>query len=104
MIVHFGYRDASGEYFVTLDAARCDGCGACIDACPKGALEKTTAFVELEDKTVAGVKEGFRRRLRETCSDCMRGRAPGPATCAAACERGCLTVVWSEATSAPSEP
>lgn len=96
MKVHFGYRDGSGEYFVIVDTARCDGCGACIEVCPKGALEKTSAFVGLEDKAVAGVRDEFRRRLREVCSGCAREPAP----CAVACPPGCLTVIWTE--SAPS--
>ena len=36
---NYGYADATGEYYLTIDTARCDGCGDCVPACPENILE-----------------------------------------------------------------
>ncbi len=39
MIIQYGYTDASGEYYISVNTDNCDGCEDCIGACPKGLLE-----------------------------------------------------------------
>ena len=39
MIANFGYKDGSGEFFITIDTDKCNGCGDCIPVCPAGVLE-----------------------------------------------------------------
>ncbi len=90
MIAHYGYRDASGEYFIAVDSSKCDGCGKCVEACPGKALEMTTQFLDLEDKTVAGVGEEKHRRLKDVCSACARGRS----ACEPACPFGAITMTY----------
>jgi hypothetical protein len=31
LIANYGYKDGSGEYFITLDTDKCDGCGKCVE-------------------------------------------------------------------------
>jgi len=35
MLANYGYKDGSGEYFITIDTEKCDGCGKCVEACPE---------------------------------------------------------------------
>jgi ferredoxin len=50
MIIHYGYADASGKYYVSIDAEKCDGCNSCIERCPEKALKIDTVMVDLDDK------------------------------------------------------
>ncbi len=34
MFANYGYKDGSGDYFLTIDTDKCDGCGDCVIACP----------------------------------------------------------------------
>ena len=34
MLANYGYKDASGDFFITIDTDKCDGCGDCVSACP----------------------------------------------------------------------
>ena len=31
MLANYGYKDASGDFFITIDTDKCDGCGALKD-------------------------------------------------------------------------
>ena len=39
MIIHYGYSDGEGEYRISVDTDKCDGCGACVEVCPKSLFE-----------------------------------------------------------------
>lgn len=39
MIIHYGYADGSGEYYLIVDTDKCDGCGRCVEVCPNDILE-----------------------------------------------------------------
>ena len=34
MLANYGYKDASGDFFVTIDTDKCNSCGDCVPACP----------------------------------------------------------------------
>ena len=34
MKISYGYSDGTGEYYITVDTGKCDGCGKCVEACP----------------------------------------------------------------------
>ncbi len=78
---------------MVIDAGKCDGCGKCVATCPQKALEMTTLFIDLEDKSVAAVTEQHRKKIKYTCSSCKpeSGKAP----CVLACERGAIKCVWN---------
>ena len=84
MITHYGYIDGSGEYYVSIDSEKCNGCGKCIKACPQGALQLEAMFIDLEDKTVASVSEDHRKKIKYTCAACK------PETNNAPCVQACV--------------
>lgn len=113
MLANWGYQDGSGEYFITIDTDKCDGCGKCADACPQNALEIGEDPADpLRDDPVAFVSEEQRKKLRYTCSPCKTyltsagGSAasrPSPETlarelknlpCVAECEKEAITHSW----------
>jgi len=59
---------------IAIDSSLCDGCGACVDACPKGILKLSDSSVR-----VINIID---------CSLCME--------CESACEKGVLKVGWDE--------
>jgi Fe-S-cluster-containing hydrogenase component 2 len=92
IITHYGYSDGSGEYYIIIDAEKCNGCGECVKQCPKGALELITVTVDIDDKLVAAVTEEHRKKIKYTCSPCKpeSGRTP----CVVACKQKAITCTW----------
>jgi ferredoxin len=91
VIINYGYKDGSGEYFLAIDSGKCDACGKCVPACPAKALEMTTVFADLEDKPVMGVKEASRKSLHDACSSCDHS---GKAPCEIACPTRAIKLTW----------
>ena len=92
-ITHYGYSDGSGEYYIIIDAEKCNGCGECIQKCPQNVLKMETAFIDLEDKMVAAVTEEQRKKIRYTCSPCKPERDTAP--CVQACDQKALKLAWN---------
>jgi Fe-S-cluster-containing hydrogenase component 2 len=93
MITHYGYSDGSGEYYVVIDAEKCNGCGKCVDNCPQSALELVTMLIDLDDKTVAAVTEHHRKNIKYTCSSCRPENGKSP--CVLTCEQKAVKCVWN---------
>jgi len=92
MITHYGYSDASGEYYITIDTNKCTGCAKCVNSCPQAALQMETMFIDLEDKTVASVTEANRKKIKYTCAPCKPEINNTP--CAQACEAKAISCTW----------
>jgi len=93
MIIYYGYRDSSGEYYIIVDSEKCDGCGKCIKQCPQNALEVATMMIDLEDKLVAAVKKEHIKKIKYTCSPC---KPENNATlCMSACEKKAILCIWN---------
>jgi len=86
--VHYGYSDGTGNYFITIDAGRCDGCGECVPACPSGILE---VVEEDSSQPKARVKEAARKKLAFLC--------PGFPACSRRLEMNCHRVCPGDAIS-----
>lgn len=39
VIAHYGYKDGSGEYYITIDTDKCNSCSKCVDECPKNIFQ-----------------------------------------------------------------
>jgi len=92
VIVHYGYIDGSGEYYIVINSDKCDGCGKCVEKCPKNALEKITEFIDLEDKTVAAVNEEHRKKISYTCAQCNPQLNCTP--CVLSCDQKAIWCIW----------
>lgn len=91
VIIHYGYKDGSGEYFISVDTDKCNGCGKCVEVCPQGVLETRTMMIDLEDVIVAAVTEEHRKKIKYSCAPCKPEKNP---PCVVACELGAFTHTW----------
>lgn len=64
MKIHYGYTDGTGEYTITIDTGRCNGCGDCVQVCPSGIF-----IVDKDDsgQLNAMVREEARKELEFLC-------------------------------------
>lgn len=92
MIIHYGYSDGSGEYYISIDAEKCNCCGKCIEECPQRALKPGCVMVDLEEKPVATVEEKHRRNIKYTCSPCKPESRQVP--CVFVCDKDAISCTW----------
>jgi ferredoxin len=64
MLANYGYADASGDYFITVDTDKCTGCGRCAEICPKDIFEMV---LDDYDETVPVVRNQITRELGHEC-------------------------------------
>jgi ferredoxin len=93
MIIHYGYADGSGKYYVSIDAEKCDACEICIEKCPQKALKIDTVMIDIEDKQVVVVHEEHRKKIQYTCASCHQGKK---IHCVQACEKGAIAATWQK--------
>ena len=91
MIANYGYKDGSGEYFVSLDTALCNGCGDCVPACPSGVLE---IILNDYDEQVAAVTDDQRRKLKYSCAPCKPVSDRPVLPCVAVCKPAAIRHSW----------
>lgn len=95
MIAQYGYKDGSGEYFISIDTDKCTGCEDCIPACPAGVLELCeNEFDPLAEQMVAAVTEEHRKKIKYSCAPCKPSTGPKPLPCVVACEPNAITHSW----------
>ena len=90
MIANYGYTDGSGDYFITIDTDKCNGCAECVRVCPKGLFEVAP---DDYDKSVALVKEEFVNRVSYVCPGHKRCLSLG-VDCHSACTPGAISHTW----------
>jgi Fe-S-cluster-containing hydrogenase component 2 len=96
MIANFGYKDGSGEFFISIDTDKCDGCGDCVPICPSNIFE-----VRDEDPNdpfrgmpVAAIKESERKKIKYACSSCKPVSDRPPLPCVGVCKAGAIKHSW----------
>jgi len=86
MLANYGYADASGEYYITIDTNKCNGCGECVRICPKDIFEMV---LDDYDEKVPIVREEVCRQLGHECEAEVCGYK-----CQEVCEQKAITHSW----------
>jgi len=95
MKANYGYKDGSGEYFITVDTEKCTGCGDCVSACPADVFEIVAdPFDPLAESEIAVVREEHRNKLKYSCAPCKPTGERPPLPCVEACKPGAIEHSW----------
>jgi NAD-dependent dihydropyrimidine dehydrogenase PreA subunit len=71
MKASYGYTDGSGDFFITIDTDLCDGCGACVKACPTGVFTVGEDECDpLNENPVGAVAKEQRNKIQHACGPC----------------------------------
>lgn len=93
MKANYGYKDGSGDFFISVDTDLCTGCGLCVEACPCGVMvvgeDENDPF---SDDEVASVCDGERKKIKYTCAPCKGEGKIEP--CVGACGPGAIKHSW----------
>lgn len=96
MLANYGYSDGSGNYFITIDTGKCDGCGDCVTVCPARVFEVVDEDPNdpMNDKPQATVCLDKRKKVKYECGPCKppSGRLQLP--CVQACKSGAISHSW----------
>lgn len=95
MLANYGYQDASGDFFITVDTDKCNGCGDCVPACPAHILEVMDEDPNdpTRDEPVAVVVSEKNKKLKYDCNPCKPEPRP-PLPCVEACRAGAISHSW----------
>lgn len=95
MKANYGYKDGSGEFYITIDTDLCDGCGKCVEVCPEKVLEVTEDENDpLSDDFVARVTDTHRKKIKYSCGPCKPTGQPSNLPCVNACEPVAIAHSW----------
>ncbi|MFC1925786.1 4Fe-4S binding protein [Chloroflexota bacterium] len=95
MIANYGYKDGSGDYYISLDTDKCDGCGKCVEACPYNVLEVVeNPYDPIEGGDIAVVTDEQRKKIKYTCMPCKPASGERKLPCVISCPTEALTHSW----------
>ncbi|MHA2097803.1 MAG: 4Fe-4S dicluster domain-containing protein [Candidatus Kariarchaeaceae archaeon] len=96
-IANYGYKDGSGEFFISINTDLCDACNDCIDICPAGVLEIIEDELDpLGDELVVAVTEAHRKKIKYSCMACksFEDDEPKNSPCIEVCHVNAITHSW----------
>lgn len=97
MLANYGFKDGTGDYFITIDSDKCNACGDCVPACPEGVLAVGEDENDpLRDDPVAFVVPEQRKKIKFTCNTCKpsAGYYISQLPCVRACPTSAMIHSW----------
>ena len=91
ILANYGYADGSGEYYITIDTDKCDGCGDCVEACPANIFK---IVPDDYDEPKAVVRRQFAATLSDACPGYHRKCAEIEPNCHTACSPAAIEHSW----------
>jgi Fe-S-cluster-containing hydrogenase component 2 len=96
MLANYGYKDASGDFFITIDTAKCNGCGDCLNTCPASLFMTVEEDPNdpMRDVPVVIVIADKKNKLKYECNPCKPSAKRPPLPCVVACKAGAISHSW----------
>lgn len=95
MLAQYGYKDGSGDYFISIDTDKCDGCRDCTAACPAGVFEVGEDENDpFREEPVAKISENHRKKIKYSCTGCKPSSGWESLPCMEACSPGAIGHSW----------
>ena len=97
MEANYGYKDGSGDFFITIDTDKCDGCGDCVTACPADVLVLVEDEFDIDaENDMCAVDKDQAKKIKYSCGPCKpaSGFAMSDLPCVAACAPGAIAHSW----------
>ena len=96
MLANYGYNDASGDFFITIDTNKCNGCGDCVQACPMQVFATLDEDPNdpLREEPVAVVRKEKLKKLKYVCNPCKPIVNRPPLPCVESCKKRGISQSW----------
>ncbi len=96
MLANYGYKDASGDFFITIDTDKCDGCGTCAETCPNGLYEILNEDPNdpMREYPVVVIKNEKNKKIKYECNSCKYKENNNLPICISSCPHNAISHSW----------